>query len=115
MEYLFIYLLQVAENLMLVFIAALLAAVFSGVAWGFMVSDNNNGAEYDTTGVKRVCISGLVCMLSCLAMPNKQTLLLMGGTYLGKKAVAQVVQSEKLQKVSEIIDLKLDKLIKENQ
>lgn len=115
MEYLFIYSLQLAENLVLVLILSFLVALFSGLIWGFMVSDNAQGDAYDTTTAKRTCISGLVCMLICLAIPSKQTLLLMGGTYLGKKAVNQVVQSEKMKKVSEIIDLKLDKLIKENK
>ena len=115
MEYLFIYLLQITENLGLVIAAAASTAIVSGFFWGIMALDNASGYEHDAVSVKKTCIWSIVITVVCLCIPSKQTLLLMGGTYLGKKAVAQVVQSEKLQKVSEIIDLKLDKLIKENQ
>lgn len=46
-------------------------------------------------------------------IPTKQTLLLMGGTYLGKKAITTVATDEKLKKVDKIINLQLDKYIKE--
>ena len=48
-------------------------------------------------------------------IPTKQTLLLMGGTYLGKKAINAVVTDEKIKKVDTIINLQLDKYIKELQ
>ena len=111
MEYLFIYLLQIAENLRLVFAAALGMVVISGVFWALMVINEDTLSKE----CRKICIWSIAIVMVCLCIPNKQTLLLMGGTYLGKKAVTQIVQSEKLQKVSEIIDLKLDKLIKENQ
>lgn len=37
-------------------------------------------------------------------IPEKETLLLMSGTYYGKKAVNAVVTSEKLQKVKGILE-----------
>ena len=46
-------------------------------------------------------------------IPTKQTLLLIGGTYIGKKAVNQVVTDEKIKKIDTIINLELDKRIKE--
>lgn len=45
--------------------------------------------------------------------PTKQTMLLVGGTYLGKKAVNQVATSDKIEKINTIIDLQLNKYIKE--
>ena len=48
-----------------------------------------------------------------MILPTKQTLLLVGGTYLGKKAVNKVITSDKLNKVNTIIELELDKRIKE--
>ena len=37
----------------------------------------------------------------------------MGGTYLGKRAVNAVITDEKIKKVDEIINLQLDKYLKE--
>lgn len=65
-------------------------------------------------GIKFCCI-GLVVAILFLFIPTKQTMLLMGGTYLGKKAVNAVVTDEKIQKVDTIINLQLDKYIKELQ
>ena len=48
-------------------------------------------------------------------IPTKQTLLLMGGTYLGKKAVNAVITDEKIKKIDTIINLQLDKYIEELQ
>lgn len=48
-------------------------------------------------------------------LPTKQTLLLVGGTYLGKKAINTVITDEKIKKVDTIINLQLDKYIKELQ
>ena len=39
----------------------------------------------------------------------------MGGTYLGKKAINAVVTDSKIQKVNTIIELELDRRIKELQ
>ena len=50
-----------------------------------------------------------------MIVPTKQTMLLIGGTYLGKKAVKQVITDKKLEKVNTIIELELDKRIKELQ
>ena len=63
--------------------------------------------------MKKMLIISLVTSLVLLALPTKQTLLLMGGTYLGKRAVNEVVNSDKLEKINTIIDLQLDKYIKE--
>ena len=48
-----------------------------------------------------------------MCIPTKQTLLLLSGTYLGKKTVKQVVTDEKIKKIDTIINLELDKKIKE--
>jgi hypothetical protein len=36
----------------------------------------------------------------------------MGGTYLGKRAVNEIANSAKLEKINTIVDLQLDKYIK---
>jgi hypothetical protein len=63
--------------------------------------------------MKNLIIRCLIVVLIGVSIPTKQTLLLMGGTYMGKQAVNSVVTSDKMQKVNEIIDLQLDKYIKE--
>lgn len=63
--------------------------------------------------LKQILIKLLIANLIIVFIPCKQTLLLMGGTYLGKRAVNEVVNSDKLEKINTIIDLQLDKYIKE--
>lgn len=48
-------------------------------------------------------------------LPTKQTLILWGGTHYGKAAVNHIVNTDKYKKISELIDLKLDSLIKEER
>lgn len=64
---------------------------------------------------KKICIFAVTIFLILCIIPTKQTLLLMGGTYLGKKAVNTVITDEKIKKIDTIINLQLDKYIKELQ
>lgn len=113
MEYLFIYLLQITETL-------------SSIAWGWLVItpfiyflgccfllDYDEAQETLAKHAKKFLVIWLGIPLLIFILPAKQTLLLMGGTYLGKQAVNQVVTSQKLAKINTIIDLQLDKYIKE--
>ena len=117
MEYLFIYGLQMADMILgtggicaglMLFCAIALVPLFvyknddSMIAEGYKI-------------VKTTAISSLIIVIICSLLPTKETLLLIGGTYLGKKAVNQVVTSDKLEKVNTIIDLQLDKYIKDLQ
>ena len=123
MEYLFIYLLQMADNLFVLqgFIYILL--FISIFAWIFAYITLDTVSYYNrekSTRIKRflryikkfyiTCISILII---ASLIPTKQTLLLVGGTYMGKKAINTVITSEKLKKVDTIINLELDKRIKE--
>ena len=123
MEYLFIYLLQMADNLFVLqgFIYILL--FISIFAWIFVYMTLDTVSYYNrekSTRIKRLlryikkfyitCISILII---ASLIPTKQTLLLVGGTYMGKKAINTVITSEKLKKVDTIINLELDKRIKE--
>ena len=123
MEYLFIYLLQMADNLFVLqgFIYILL--FISIFAWIFAYMTLDTVSYYNrekSTRTKRLlryikkfyitCISILII---ASLIPTKQTLLLVGGTYMGKKAINTVITSEKLKKVDTIINLELDKRIKE--
>ena len=123
MEYLFIYLLQMADNLFVLqgFIYILL--FISIFAWIFAYITLDTVSYYNrekSTRTKRLlryikkfyitCISILII---ASLIPTKQTLLLVGGTYMGKKTINTVITSEKLKKVDTIINLELDKRIKE--
>ena len=126
MEYLFIYLLQLADALTAILTATIVLAVFSGV--GSLISyfaistDYGDDAEERETQLnkvfvpfKKMFITSTIIMVLVGLIPTKNTLLLMGGTYLGKKAINAVVTDEKIKKVNTIIELELDKRIKELQ
>jgi hypothetical protein len=118
MEYLFIYCLQLFDKIDTLnwFTGITIIVSTFLLALGFIMS---NDQYIEDVGTKLVEISRKILIgtiiLHCLInlIPTKQTLLLMGGIYLGKKAVNQVVTSQKLEKVNTIIDLQLDKYIKE--
>ena len=65
--------------------------------------------------IKKIFVSSFCLWIIFALTPTKDTLLLLGGTYYGKKAIKQVATSEKLQKIDTIINLELDKRIKELQ
>ena len=58
----------------------------------------------------------MIClMFISMIFPTKQTLLLVSGIYMGKKTVNQIATSQKLEKINTIVDLQLNKYIKELQ
>lgn len=113
MEYLFIYLLQITETLDTIAWAWLVAVPFIGFLCGCFLLDYDEAQETLTKNIKKFLAIWLGIPLLIFILPAKQTLLLMGGAYLGKQAVNQVVTSQKLAKINTIIDLQLDKYIKE--
>ncbi len=126
MEYLFIYLLQLVEAVTSILFAATVLTVFSGV--GSLISYFAISADYPHdveereaqlskvfVPLKKIFITSTVIMVLVGLIPTKNTLLLMGGTYLGKKAINAVVTDEKIKKVNTIIELELDRRIKELQ
>ena len=117
MEYLFIYSLQMADILATVsgVCGFILMATIIALIPLFMYKEEDKIVKDGFNIVCRVNIILLVIIILSVLAPTKQTLLLMGGTYLGKKAVNTVVTSDKLEKVNTIIDLQLDKYIKDLQ
>ena len=126
MEYLFIYLLQLAEAITAIQFATIALTIFSGV--GSLISyftistdcgDNVEERETQLNKIfvpfKKMFITSTIVMVLVGLIPTKNTLLLMGGTYLGKKAINAVVTDTKIQKVNTIIELELDRRIKELQ
>lgn len=117
MEYLFIYGLQIADILENI---AIITAIFLGVFLfivPFIISvsslDQEEIQEWWHLWIKKTLYILVSVALLSNIFPTKQTMLLVGGTCLGKKAVNQVVTSDKMEKINTIIDLQLDKYIKE--
>lgn len=131
MEYLFIYGLQIANSIsflgatsIIIAISAFVAYIFVGFLTRFTYEDYKKITTCDietVTGVsaskifKKLLIISSILSLILIVFPSQQTMLLIGGTYLGKKAVSAVATSDKLEKINTIIDLQLDKYIKELQ
>lgn len=116
MEYLFIYLLQLADVIngcagFFIFTSVISAVlmVFGAMFW----AEEKDKKPFDTFFISTLV--SLILLLACNIVPTKQTLLLMGGTYLGKKAINIVATDDKIKKVDTIINLQLDKYIKELQ
>lgn len=71
---------------------------------------------YTTKIMKYVKILSVICCVSTLLgllTPNKTTLYQMSAVYLGKQINKSVQVDAKIQKISTIMDLQLDKTIKE--
>ena len=130
MEYVFIYLLQLFNLLDVLFACLVLADagliifwIILGICTRFEYTNyKNNGSYVDLTTstgqngsklCKKLIPIMLVVTFFVAIIPSKQTLLLMGGMYLGKKAVKQVINDKKIEKINTIIELELDKRIKE--
>lgn len=126
MEYLFIYLLQflnVVENATaLLLVVLVVVSVF--LLFVTIYKIGTDGSSYSSKGEKdfadklfsktfKYTIVSLILFILLNLVPTKQTLLLIGGTYLGKKAVHSIVDSGKFEKINTIIDLQLDKYIDE--
>lgn len=124
MEYLFIYCLQLFEYLTDIGFLAMAFGVLGGITGLiFYISleyDRQYANEYEEKRInelqkicKNIPITCLIIGTLLMFIPTKQTLLIMGGTWLGKKAVTTVVNDEKIQKIDTIINLELDKMIKD--
>lgn len=128
MEYWFIYLLQLMDTLEAINTLCCLLFLLSGIAlivMGCLTRFTYEKFEPDywdirkdtaicgSKIIKKTCIISLVLVLVLSFIPTKQTALMLGGVYLGKKAVSAVVTDEKIKKIDTIINLELDKRIKE--
>ena len=128
MEYLFIYLLQLADMVDCICLTLLVAIVLLAFVAFVIISSSGYSIE-DIFSVDRdgrceavigilagikmaIIVCGVLAMMVNF-LPNKQTMLLMGGTYLGKRVATTVVDGGKFEKINTIIDLQLDKYIKE--
>ena len=117
MEYLFIYLLQLA-GVIAILKASILTVLILGSLLYFFAFLETDGFTCASDGLIKAGkvlqkISGVmsIILLLLLFVPTERTLLLMGGTYIGKQAINKVVTDSKVEKVNTIIELELDKYI----
>lgn len=122
MEYLFLYLLQLSHAINgLGFICLILGSIYACAWVVYVLPTKFCGEETDAIKalIKKYIVkpmkSFLITGFILLFIPSQQTLVLMGATYYGKKAVTAMSDSKKLEKISTIIDLKLDSYIKDLQ
>ena len=123
MEYLFIYLLEFCDVLYLIgtttfilSIVLMIVMTIYGIENIKLFDKTNDYYEEERRTfdfLKKILSKFLIATLLICFIPSKQTLLLMGGVYLGKKAVNTVITDKKIEKVNTIIELELDKRIKE--
>ena len=120
MDYIFIYLLQFFDTIEFIKITTGVILFMGGVFYILgkcqYIADERYYADlkkiYNIVLDKLFYTFLIIFLISCF-IPTKQTLLLMGGTYYGKKAVKTIVTDKKIEKVNTIIELELDKRIKE--
>ena len=120
MLYLFIYLADIVEALRNTLIAApiVLALVGAMCLCGFMSTTVGDKDEEEAIKkvfkfFKKFYITLIIMLFVGLLVPSKSALYQIAGVYCGKQINQQIHIDKKLQKVSEIIDLQLDKNIKE--
>lgn len=115
MEYLFIYLLQICKSIdfiqgiigiIIIFLAVITVALY-------MSKSDCDEAEECFITIKKMLINVVAIFLLLLLVPSQRTMCLLGGVYYGKKVVSNITDSKKIEKVNTIIDLQLDKYIKE--
>lgn len=110
MEYLFIYLLQLTE--VVEFFKFLLFIILAfGIILTPFVFDWMNDKEFKKlVDVLKVIIISLIILF---IIPTRQTLILCGGVAVGKAAIDKISKSTYYEKVTKIIELELDKKVKE--
>lgn len=121
MEYLYIYLIGLFDEIKSFIGVAMLPATIMlliGVIGLFPMAEQNNKAELNIQkGLKKTFIMGLTLLISFallnIIIPNKNTMYLIAGVYLGKTTAKQLTLGDKAQKLSKLVDLNLDKAIKQ--
>ena len=119
MDYLFLYGLQILSELEELSVFLFLTAAIAGSAMLLYAISCADMFTEDTkcykselkvfNTLKKIAIYCVVGLLIFSFIPTKQTAILMGGYYYGKK----VVTNERIEKVNKLIDAELDERIKE--
>lgn len=119
MEYLFIYLLQIAD------LIGILACIFLAfgiffimillILWllNFIANDNHTDEiKSDMIHIGEMSLFIIIPAIILFLIPSKETLLLMGNTYIEEKAINVAINNEAFQKANNIINSQPDEYIK---
>ena len=121
MEYLYIYLIGFftgIKNFISVAFLPLTIMCLVGIIGLFPIATESNKTELNIQkGLKKTFILGLTLLISFsllnIIIPDKNTMYLIAGIYLGKTTAKQLTLGDKTQKLSKLVDLNLDKAIKQ--
>ena len=121
MEYLYIYLIGFFDSIkdFITFsILPITIMTLIGIIGLFPIAEENNKAELNIQkGLKKTFIIGLTLLISFsllnIIIPDKNTMYLIAGVYLGKTTAKELTLGDKAKKLSKLVDLNLDKAIKE--
>lgn len=111
MIYLAIYLIQFFDGLRTAIAVTMTITPFLLIAYSLILED-----DYCINKIKKAIKIAIITLLILTSMliiiPTKETMYQFGAIYVGKQINTTVQVDEKLKKVSKIIDLKLDEIIK---
>ncbi|HDZ4931879.1 TPA: hypothetical protein RTF98_001293 [Campylobacter jejuni] len=115
-----IYITSILDDISGLFIniavITLIASIFLLVLFFyFEIEEDKEIVKGIKTGMKIFIPVCVVVVFIAALMPSKQTAYLMAGAYIGELVIKSEFTNKRLEKVIEIIDLNLDKQIKELQ
>lgn len=121
MEYLYIYLIGFftsIKDFICVASFPLVIMCLVGIIGLFPIATEDNKSELAIQkGLKKVFILGSTLLISFsllnIIIPDKNTMYLIAGVYLGKTTAKELTLGDKAQKLSKLVDLNLDKAIKQ--
>lgn len=121
MEYLYIYLIGFFDSIKdFISFGALPITIMTliGIIGLFPIAEENNKVELNIQkGLKKTFIIGLTLLISFsllnIIIPDKNTMYVIAGVYLGKTTAKELTLGDKAKKLSRLVDLNLDKAIKE--
>ncbi|EPD8387177.1 hypothetical protein ACSD8G_000304 [Campylobacter coli] len=95
-------------------ILTLACGIFSIILYyGSKFEHNKEIANIGIKGMKNFILISIIAGSIAILTPSKQTAYLMAGAYIGNQVATSEFVNNRLEKIIEIIDLNLDKQIKE--
>lgn len=110
MIYLMIYLIHIMDALRITAGVSLVLIPITFFSFFLACDDDKKIKKHLKTFVATI----IIAILTLITIPTKETMYQLSAVYIGKQLNSTVQFNTKIQKVSQIIDLKLDKIIKEN-
>ena len=112
MIYLAIYLIHFFDTLRITAQALIAMSAFILFAYALYVDGEK---EKIAKAIKIIITTISIAILTLIFIPTKETMYQLGAIYIGKQLNTTIQVDKKLEKVSKIVDLKLDEIIKKEQ